>query len=105
VDHSQAVRLQLNAPLPLAATRIFDGFDCGEVVLDDWLKGRIMANQLSGATRAFVVADQDSCVYGYYVMAAGAVSHHMATSSVRRNMPDPVSVECRYALPLTNNPS
>ena len=35
---------------------------------------------------------QDHRIYGYYAMAAGAVSHHMATSSVRRNMPDPVPV-------------
>ena len=37
-------------------------------------------------------ADQDKRIYGYYVMAAGAVSHPMATSSVRRNMPDPIPV-------------
>jgi predicted N-acetyltransferase YhbS len=51
-----------------------------------------MANQLSGASRSFVVADREQRVYGYYAMAAGAVSHQMATSSVRRNMPDPVPV-------------
>ncbi len=83
--------LQLSAPQPLAATHIQDGFECGEAVLDEWLKRRAMTNQLSGASRTFVVADQDSRVYGYYAMAAGAVSHQMATSSVRRNMPDPSS--------------
>jgi len=31
-------------------------------------------------------------VFGYYAMAAGAVSHQMATSGVRRNMPDPIPV-------------
>ena len=51
-----------------------------------------MANQLSGASRTFVVADREQHVYGYYAMAAGAVSHQTATSSVRRNMPDPVPV-------------
>lgn len=51
-----------------------------------------MANQLSGASRTFVVADQDARVYGYYAMAAGAVSHQEATSGVRRNMPDPIPV-------------
>jgi GNAT superfamily N-acetyltransferase len=51
-----------------------------------------MTNQLSGASRTFVVVDQDSRIHGYYAMAAGAVSHHMATSTVRRNMPDPVPV-------------
>jgi len=69
-----------------------DGFACGEAVLDDWLKRRAMANQMSGASRTFVVADPDHRVLGYYAMAAGAVAHQMATRSVRRNMPDPVPV-------------
>ena len=84
--------MQLNAPQPLAATHLLDGFDCGEAVLDKWLQRRAMTNQLSGASRTFVVTDQDSRVYGYYAMAAGAVSHQVATRTVRRNMPDPVPV-------------
>jgi len=86
------MNLQLSAPQPLAAIHIQDGFECGEGVLDEWLKRRAMTNQLSGASRTFVVADQDNRVYGYYAMAAGAVAHQMATSAVRRNMPDPVPV-------------
>ena len=31
-------------------------------------------------------------VRGYYALAAGALAHEMATSAVRRNMPDPVPV-------------
>lgn len=84
--------LQLSAPQPLAVTHLLDGFDCGEAVLDEWLKRRALANQVSGASRTFVVADRDGRVYGYYAMAAGAVSHQLATSPVRRNMPDPVPV-------------
>lgn len=83
---------QLGAPRLLAATHLLDGFGCGEASLDEWLKRRALANQLSGASRTFVVADQDGCVRGYYAMAAGAVSHQMATSGVRRNMPDPIPV-------------
>lgn len=61
-------------------------------MLDDWLKRRALANQSSGASRTFVVADGGGHVRGYYAMAAGAVSHQFATSGVRRNMPDPVPV-------------
>jgi GNAT superfamily N-acetyltransferase len=82
--------LQLGAPEPLSSVHRLDEFECGEPVLDEWLKRRAQANQLSGGSRTFVVADQDSRVCGYYAMAAGAVAHQMATSSVRRNMPDPV---------------
>jgi len=84
--------LLLGAPQPLEATHLLDGFACGEASLGEWLKRRAMANQLSGASRTFVVADRDGRVYGYYAMAAGAVSHQMAESGVRRNMPDPVPV-------------
>ncbi|MDP2821551.1 MAG: GNAT family N-acetyltransferase [Sulfuritalea sp.] len=84
--------VRLGAPQPLAAAHLLDGFLCGEASLDGWLKRRALANQMSGATRTFVVAGQDGRVYGYYAMAAGAVSHQVATSGVRRNMPDPIPV-------------
>jgi len=84
--------LLLGPPEPLLTAHLLDGFDCGEPVLDDWLKRRALANQLSGASRTFVVADDGGRVVGYYALAAGAVSHQMATSPVRRNMPDPVPV-------------
>jgi GNAT superfamily N-acetyltransferase len=57
-----------------------------------WLKHRAMANQVRGASRTFVVANQDGCVYGYYAMAAGAISQQTAAGGVRRNMPDPIPV-------------
>jgi len=84
--------LKLCAPRALSAIHLLDGFECGEADLDLWLKRRAMSNQASGASRTFVVADRDNRVYGYYAMAAGAVSHQMASRSVRRNMPDPVPV-------------
>lgn len=84
--------LLLGAPEPLTSAHRLDEFASGESVLDDWLRRRALTNQLSGASRTFVVTDQDNLVSGYYAMAAGAVSHQMATSGVRRNMPDPVPV-------------
>ena len=84
--------LRLSAPLPLVATHILGEFACGVASLDEWLKRRALTNQVSGASRSFVVTDQDGRVLGYYAMAAGAVSHLGATSAVRRNMPDPVPV-------------
>ena len=84
--------MQLGLPEPLAASHRLDNFECGEAVLDDWLKRRALADQSSGASRTFVVTDQGSRVCGYYAMATGAVSHPLATSGARRNMPDPVPV-------------
>lgn len=84
--------MSLRPPQPLTATHRLDSFTCGEPTLDEWLKHRALANQTSGASRTFVVTDQDERVVGYYALAAGAVAHHVATGRVRRNMPDPIPV-------------
>lgn len=92
MEHWGGMSLQLRAPQPLAANHILDEFACGEASLDDWFKRRALTNHMSGASRTFVVTDQNDRVFGYYAMAAGAVSHQAATSNVRRNMPDPIPV-------------
>lgn len=83
---------QLLAPQPLTTTHQLDDFSCGEPTLDEWLKRRALAKHLRGASRTFVAADHEGRVFGYYSMAAGAVTHQLATSDIRRNMPDPVPV-------------
>ena len=80
------------APQPLRGEHRADDFSCGEPVLDEWLRRRAMTNQLTGASRTFVVVDSEQRVRGYYALAAGAVALQSATGSVRRNMPDPVPV-------------
>ncbi len=81
----------LTAPEPLGAHHTLDHFDSGAVSLDGWLKRRAMANQASGASRSYVVAD-DSQIVGYYALASHAVAAVAATGRVRRNMPDPIPV-------------
>jgi GNAT superfamily N-acetyltransferase len=84
--------LPLSAPRPLAVSHLLDDFACGETCLDEWLRRRAWANQQSGTSRTFVAADRKGRVFGYYAMAAGAVSRQEATHDVRRNMPDPIPV-------------
>ena len=84
--------LRLGAPEPLGSGHRLGDYSCGEPVLDEWVKRRALSNQLSGASRTFVVTDAEQGVFGYYAMAAGAVSHQIATGAVRRIMPDPVPV-------------
>lgn len=84
--------MQLSPPEALTVSHRVDEFNCGEPTLDEWLKRRALGNQASGASRTFVVADAAARVLGYYALAAGAVSHALATGTVRRNMPDPVPV-------------
>ena len=82
---------ELSTPTPLLATHVTDGFDCGEPVLNDWLKKRALKNENSGTSRTFVVC-QDNNVVGYYVLTTGSVMHQHAPSKVRRNMPEPIPV-------------
>ena len=51
-----------------------------------------MANQVSGASRTYVVIDaaDDERVIGYYCLASGALAVTDAPGSIRRNMPDPI---------------
>jgi len=84
--------MRISAPVPLTLEHHLQSFACGEPVLDEWLKRRAVANQISGASRTFVAVDNPHQVVGYYALAAGAVSHSEASRSIRQNMPDPVPV-------------
>ena len=84
--------VNLLAPAPLKLEHKLEAFACGEPMLDEWLRRRALANQITGASRTFVVADGQGQVVGYDALAAGAVAHRDAIRSVRRNMPDPVPV-------------
>jgi GNAT superfamily N-acetyltransferase len=84
--------MKLHAPQPLTADHQLNIFNCGETSLDEWLKRRALLNQASGASRTFVVVDDNHTVMGYYALAAGAVHHQDATRYIRQNMPDPLPV-------------
>ncbi|MBL7004678.1 MAG: GNAT family N-acetyltransferase [Gammaproteobacteria bacterium] len=81
----------LSSPILLAAAHQIDNFACGVDSLDDWLKKRAYPNQLSGASRTYVVSEEEKVV-GYYCLASGALELNDAPSQVRRNMPDPIPV-------------
>ena len=79
----------LSAPVPLAATHSVSGFSCGEPSLDDWLCQRAVKNEVSGATRTYVVCSGNE-VAGYYSLAVGSVEHKFAPGNIKRNMPQPI---------------
>jgi GNAT superfamily N-acetyltransferase len=81
----------LAPPAPLTGQHDITVFDCGVAALDDWLRSRAVANQASGASRTYVVCD-DNKVIGYYALASGAVSVEAAPGRFRRNMPQPIPV-------------
>ena len=83
--------LTVFAPELLAAHHIVGQFDCGAASLNDWLRKRALRNQASGASRTFVVRDDDR-VIAYYALSSSAVALDSATGRLRRNMPDPIPV-------------
>lgn len=84
--------LSLDAPTPLTDGHGLDDFECSVPELNFWLQERARQNQASGACRCFVVCDQRKQVIAYYALAAGSVSHEIATTRLRRNMPNPLPV-------------
>lgn len=84
--------MNLKEPTPLTAEHQINSFSCGEPVLDEWLKRRALANQTSGASRTFVIANNECQIMAYYALAAGAIAHQDVSRSIRQNMPDPVPV-------------
>lgn len=78
-------------PEKLQSTHDLSTFDCGETVLNDWLRRRALQNQQSGASSTYVILDKTR-VIGYYSLAAGSVARDTAPGRVRRNVPDPVPV-------------
>ena len=94
-EHPQT---KLSAPVPLTTNHDLTDFDCGEPVLNDWLKHRALKNE-SRFSRTYVVCDGNAVV-AYFCIAAGSVERAAAPGKVRRNAPDvsPVSVIGRLAV-------
>lgn len=97
-DPSDRPQAPLSAPQPLTADHDLSDFDCGEPLLNDWLRHRALKNE-SRFSRCYVVCDGQRVV-GFYCLSAGAVDRAVAPGRLRRNAPDsiPVSVIGRLAV-------
>jgi len=82
---------EITAPEPITEAHPIESFSCDVPVLDEWLKRRALKNEVSGASRTFVIC-QDEQVVGYYTLATGSVEHRNAPGKIRRNMPNPIPV-------------
>ncbi|MCH9644490.1 MAG: GNAT family N-acetyltransferase [Gammaproteobacteria bacterium] len=80
-----------SSPELLSAEHSLETFDSGVISLDDWLRRRALKNQVTGASRTFVVCKRKK-VIGYYCLSAGAIARENAPKRLRRNMPDPLPV-------------
>jgi GNAT superfamily N-acetyltransferase len=84
--------------MPLTAERDLSHFDCGEPILNDWLRQRALKNE-SRFSRTYVVCDGNQVV-AYVCISAGSVERAAAPGKLRRTAPDtiPVSVIGRLAV-------
>jgi GNAT superfamily N-acetyltransferase len=81
----------LTAPEKLTQHHDLVAFDSGETVLDEWLRRRAAQNEVSGASRTYVVRAGNR-VAGFYSLAVGAVTHEQVPGRIKRYMPDPIPV-------------
>lgn len=87
--------MEINVTMPVLLTEghVLEPFDCGNEVLNEWLRRRAIKNQYINASRTFVICLEGSQrVVGYYSIATGSVSHADLGRSLRQNMPDPIPV-------------
>lgn len=66
-------------------------FDSGVVTLDQWLKNRALKNNFTGASKTYVVCNENR-VLAYYSLAASAIVINSAPGHFKRNMPNPIPV-------------
>ncbi|MDR2678701.1 MAG: GNAT family N-acetyltransferase [Zoogloeaceae bacterium] len=83
--------MTVSAPQPLTAHHDVQSFASGMDSLDQWLKRRALKNQITGASRTFVVCEE-ARVLAYYALASSAILMDAAPGRFRRNMPDPIPV-------------
>ncbi len=83
--------MPLTAPEPICADHILTGFDSGQTTLDSWLSARALRNERGGASRTYVVSE-DNVAVAYYSLSAASVAQRQMPGRIRRNMPDPIPV-------------
>lgn len=92
--------MSLRGPEPLGAQHRLEGFDCGRLVLNDWLLRHARQAQGSGSAKTFVVTGDDR-VAGYFSLTVGQVDTLEAPERIRKGMgqhPVPVVILARLAV-------
>lgn len=94
---------KIEAPHLLNKDHNLTSFDCEELSLNKWLKEKSFKNQKSGASRTFVICDNNK-VIGFYCLSTGSIQHQQLTlSRFKRNMPDPIPVIILGRLAIDKN--
>ncbi|KMJ45749.1 GNAT family N-acetyltransferase [Xenorhabdus khoisanae] len=81
----------ISEPELLTDNHQLEVFDSGVVTLDQWLKNRALKNNFTGASKTYVVCNENR-VLAYYSLAASAIVINSAPGHFKRNMPNPIPV-------------
>ena len=80
--------LLFSPPVLLTEAHDTASFDCGEPVLDDWLRNRAWDNLQVAASRTYVICPASSGrIVGYFALSMGQILAQDVKGSMRRNMP------------------
>jgi GNAT superfamily N-acetyltransferase len=93
----------LDPPSLLNDARNLAAFNSGEIVLDEWLQRRALANLETGASRTYVICPVSTKnIIGFYSLNMGQILATDVAGSMRRNMPKhiPAVVLGRLAIDL-----
>lgn len=83
----------MRAPEPLTKAHVLTGFNSARVSLNAWLIDRAMGNEEQGASRTFVICEENTQnVISYYCLAQGAIGHDAVSAKSKKNMPNPLPV-------------
>ena len=82
---------KINAPEPINSQHNIELFDCQKTTLNHWLKNRAQKNEEAGASRTYVI-HQDNRVIGYYCLSTGSLLHEDAPKKIKKNMPNPIPI-------------
>jgi hypothetical protein len=86
-------------PVLFGADHIVDDFDCGNDVLNEWLRTKALHNQREGGSRTWVVLDGRRVV-AFYASSTAVLMRSRATKRAARNQPDPLPAVEELSIPV-----
>lgn len=83
----------ISSPRPIRKNDDRHSFDCGEKVLNHWLRRHAWGNEVTNASRTYVVVDEENgLIAGFASLATGQVERSFLSKPQQRNQPDPIPV-------------
>lgn len=83
--------VRFTAPRRLLPGDILDGFDCGVVLIDEWLASHARMAERQGTAVAYITMDSTGALAGFYSLSAHCLERSsIAGGWLRRNVPEQV---------------